>query len=58
MLIGIIVEHLEVHMHKQNSLIESMIKYMQLITRPLFMRTMLPSSCRNFYIASCNINLD
>ncbi|GJZ24929.1 retrovirus-related pol polyprotein from transposon TNT 1-94 [Tanacetum coccineum] len=44
MSIGIIVEHLVAHVHTQNSLVESLIKRLQLIARPLIMRTKLPVS--------------
>ena len=38
---GIIVEHHVAHVHTQNSLAESLIKCLQLIARPLIMRTKL-----------------
>ena len=41
---GIIVEHLVAHVHTQNGLAESLIKRLQLIARPLIMRTKLPIS--------------
>ena len=42
--IGIVVEHPVAHVHTQNGLTESLIKRLQLITRPLLMRSKLPSS--------------
>ena len=44
MSIGIVVEHSVAHVHTQNNLTESLIKRLQLITRPLIMRTKLPIS--------------
>ena len=44
MSIGIAVEHPVSHTHTQNGLAESFIKRLQLIARPLFMKTKLPSS--------------
>ena len=41
---GIIVEHHVAHVHIQNGLAESLIKRLQLIARPLIMRTKLPIS--------------
>lgn len=41
---GIIVEHPVAHVHTQNGLAESLIKRLQLIARPLIMRTKLPIS--------------
>ena len=41
---GINVEHPVAHAHTQNGLIESFIKRLQLIARPLIMRTNLPTS--------------
>ena len=42
MSIGINVEHPVAHVHTQNDLAESFIKHLQLIARPLLMRTKLP----------------
>ena len=42
--IGIDVEHPVAHVHTQNGLAESFIKRLQLIARPLFMRSQLPTS--------------
>jgi len=44
MSIGIAVEYPVAYVHTQNSLAESLIKRLQLITRPLIMRTELPIS--------------
>ena len=44
MSIGIKVEHPVAHVHTQNGLAESFIKRLQLIARPLLMRTKLPIS--------------
>jgi len=44
MSIGIAVEHLVAYVHTQNGLAESLIKCLQLIGRPLIMRTKLPIS--------------
>jgi hypothetical protein len=44
MSIGINVEHLVAHTHTQNGLAVSFIKRLQLIARPLFMKTKLPFS--------------
>ena len=44
MSIGITVEHPVAHVHTQNGLAESLIKRLQLIARPLLMRSSLPSS--------------
>ena len=44
MSIGITVEHPVAYVHTQNSLAESFIKRLQLIARPLLMRTKLPTS--------------
>ena len=41
--IGINVEHLVAHTHTPNSLVESFIKRLQLINRPLLMKTKLPT---------------
>ena len=42
--IGINVEHSVAHVHTQNDLVESLIKRLQLIARPLLMKTKLPIS--------------
>ena len=42
MSIGIDVEHLIAHTHIQNGLAESLIKRLQIITRPLLMKSKLP----------------
>ena len=42
---GIDVEHPVEHVHTQNGLAESLIKRLQLIARPLLMRTKLPVTC-------------
>ena len=44
MSIGIHIEHLVTHVHTQNGLAESLIKRLQLIIRPLLMKTKLPTS--------------
>jgi transposase InsO family protein len=44
MSIGIDVEHLVAHTHTQNGLAESFIKRLQMIARPLLMKTKLPVS--------------
>ncbi|CAL2237733.1 unnamed protein product [Prunus armeniaca] len=44
MSIGISVEHLVVHVHTQNGLAESFIKRLQMIARPLLLRSKLPTS--------------
>ena len=44
MSIGIVVDHPVAHVHTQNGLAESLIKRLQLIARPLIMRTKLPIS--------------
>ena len=44
MSIGINIEHPVAHVHTQNGLAESLIKRFQLITRPLLMKTKLPTS--------------
>ena len=44
MSIGIVVEHPVAHVHTQNGLAESLIKRLQLIARPLLMKSNLPSS--------------
>jgi hypothetical protein len=44
MLIGIIVENPTEHVHTQNGLIDSFIKWLQLIARPLLMKPNLPTS--------------
>ncbi|CAI0399065.1 unnamed protein product [Linum tenue] len=45
MSMGIDVEHPVAHVHTQNGLAESFIKRLQMIARPLLMRTKLPISC-------------
>jgi len=45
MSIGIKVEHPVAHVHTQNGMAESFIKRLQLIARPLLMKTKLPVSC-------------
>ena len=44
MSVGITVEHPIAHVHTQNGLAESFIKRLQLIARPLLMRTKLSIS--------------
>ena len=44
MSIGIVVEHPVAHVHTQNGLAKSLVKRLQLIARPLIMRTKLPIS--------------
>ena len=44
MLVGINIEHPITHTHTQNGLAESFVKHLQLITRPLLMKTKLPIS--------------
>ncbi|CAM8919718.1 unnamed protein product [Rhodiola kirilowii] len=44
MSVGISVEHSVAHVHTQNGLAESLIKRLQLIARPLVIRTKLPTS--------------
>ena len=44
MVTGIEVEHFVAHVHTQNGLAESLIKRLQLIARPLIMRSKLPTS--------------
>ena len=44
MSIGINIEHHVAHIHTQNGLAESLIKPLQLIARPLLMKTKLPTS--------------
>ena len=44
MSIGINIEHHVAHVHTQNGLAESLIKHLQLIARPLLMKTKLPTS--------------
>ena len=50
MSIGINVEHHVAHTHTQNGLVESLIKRLQLIVRPLLMKTKLPTSARGHAI--------
>ena len=42
MSVGITVEHPVAHVHTQNGLAESLIKHLQLNSRPLLMRTNMP----------------
>ena len=44
MSVGIDVEYLVAHTHSQNGLVESLIKHLQLIVRPLLLRTKLSLS--------------
>ena len=44
MSIGIDVQHSVAHIHFQNGLVESFIKHLQLIARPLLLKTKLPLS--------------
>ena len=44
MSVEINIEHLVAHTHTQNGLVESFIKRLQLIARPLLMKTKLPTS--------------
>ena len=44
MSVGIDVEYLVAHTHAQNGLVESLIKHLQLIVRPLLLRTKLSLS--------------
>ena len=44
MSIGIDVQHPVAHVHSQNGLVESFIKRLQLIARPLLLKTKLPLS--------------
>ena len=44
MSIGIDVQHLVAHVHFQNGLAKSFIKRLQLIARPLLLKTKLPLS--------------
>ena len=44
MSVGINIEHPIAHTHTQNGLAESLIKRLQLIARPLLMKTKLPTS--------------
>ena len=44
MSIGINVEHVVAYVHTQNRLVESFIEWLQLIARPLLMRSKLPIS--------------
>ena len=44
MSIGINIEHLVAHVHTLNGLEESLIKRLQLIAKPLLMKTKLPTS--------------
>ena len=42
--VGINIEHPIAHTHTQNGLAESFIKHLQLMARPLLMKTKLPTS--------------
>ena len=44
MSVGIDIEHPVAHVHTQNGLAESFIKRLQMIARPMLMRTQLPTS--------------
>ena len=44
MSMGVSVEHSMAHVHTQNGLVESFIKRIQLIARPLLMRSKLPAT--------------
>ena len=44
MSIRINIDHLVAYVHTQNGLVESLIKRLQLIARPLLMKTKLPTS--------------
>ena len=44
MSVGINIEHPITHTHTQNGLAESFVKRLQLIARPLLMKTKLPTS--------------
>jgi len=50
MLLGINIEHLVAHVHTQNVLVESLIKCLQLIARPLLMRTKLLVSAWRYVV--------
>ena len=50
MTIGIAVEHHVAHVHTQNDLADSLIKRLQLICRPLIMRTKLSISIWGYVI--------
>ena len=43
MFIGIDVEHLVAHTHTQNGLAQSFIKHLQMVARPLLLRSQLPT---------------
>ncbi|CAN1294781.1 Copia protein [Linum perenne] len=55
MSIGIDVEHLVAHVHTQNGLAESLIKRLQLIERPLLMKTNHSTSCWGQCYFICSI---
>ena len=55
MLVGIDVEHPVPHVHTQNSLAEAFIMRLQLITRTLVMRTILPVSAWGYAILHATI---
>ena len=50
MSIGIDIEHHVVHTHTQNDLAKSLIKKLQIIARPLLMKSKLPISTRGHAI--------
>ena len=50
MLVGINVEHLIAHTHTQNGLTKSLIKRLQIIARPLFIKSKLLDSSRGHVI--------
>ena len=50
MSVGINIEHPITHTHTQNGLAESFVKHLQLITRPLLMKTKLPTSTQGHAI--------
>ena len=50
MSVGINIEHPVTHTHTQNGVVESFIKRLQLIARPLLMKTKLPTSTRGHAI--------
>ena len=54
--IGIDVQHPVVHVHSQNGLVESFIKRLQLIARPLLLKTKFPlSACGHAIIHAANL---
>lgn len=54
MSIGITVEHHVSHVHTENVLAETFIKILQLIAKPLLMRTNLSTLVWGHAISSCN----